>query len=94
MAKPSRLRRPVSTSCPSTRRDRLPAVIEESDRRDTWDDPLPDWDRQILDDRLNDPEADFNDRERLIREQAAIDPRLRRAAIVDSSGEALSGEGS
>ena len=42
-----------------------------------------------LEERLRDLQADPNDRERLIREEAAIDARLRLAAIVDSSDEAI-----
>ena len=62
-------------------RDRIAATPETV--------PVPGSHREIREERLKDLLADPNDRERLIREQAAIDARLRLAAIVDSSDEAI-----
>ena len=45
--------------------------------------------RELLEGRVKDLDADPRDHERLIREQAVIDARLRLAAIVDSSDEAI-----
>jgi PAS domain S-box-containing protein len=62
-------------------RDRIAATPETI--------PVPGWHGEILEERPNDLHADPNDRERLIRDQAAIDARLRLAAIVDSSDDAI-----
>ena len=85
----SRFRRLVSTSCPSTRRSTTCSCcgIESPPHLRRFRFPVRA--QEIPAEHLKDLQADPQDRERLIREQAAIDARLRLAAIVDSSDEAI-----
>lgn len=62
-------------------RDRIAATLETL--------PAPGSQPEIREEHVKDLLADPNERERLIREEAAIDARLSLAAIVDSSDEAI-----
>ena len=62
-------------------RDRIAATPETL--------PVSGSHRDILEERPGAPQADLTDRERLLRDQAVIDARLRLAAIVDASDEAI-----